>query len=98
MCPPEYRTPTATPEPTVTQTPENPLAGDLDGNGCVDREDLQLFIANIRNPHTTFNLDIDGDGKVDFYDMFALMANTNHGCTGMENHPWWWIFFHPFGH
>lgn len=51
-----------------------PVAGDLNGDRCVDINDMSLLLAAIRNRSTDPMYDINGDGKVNSKDRTALQA------------------------
>jgi len=55
-----------------------PIAGDVDGNGCVDDADLLqvLFAFGSSDPVT----DVNGDGVVDDADLLIVLFNFGSGC------------------
>ena len=58
---------------------EQRLLGDLDGDGCVDLNDLAALLANY-GCTTGCVADLDGDGDVDLSDLAVLLANYGGGC------------------
>lgn len=75
----------ATPHCALTdKAPVIPLLGDLDGNGCVDRNDWIVVSENYggKSSDISFNAsaDINGDGVVDVNDAWLLIENFNIGC------------------
>jgi hypothetical protein len=62
---------------------EPPLKGDLDGNGCLDKVDLDIILAAIRGPEPRdAALDLNGDGVVNIADSrYLVMHFTNLGGT-----------------
>jgi hypothetical protein len=49
--------------------------GDIDGNGCVDRQDLRLMLAAIVSGGPSPFLDLDENGSVDLADAFVLVTH-----------------------
>jgi Right handed beta helix region len=56
---------------------EQVLAGDLNGDGCVDQADLGILLAAYG---VGDGGDIDGDGDTDQADLGSLLANYGQGC------------------
>jgi hypothetical protein len=53
---------------------------DLNGDGCIDRTDLNLLLTKIRARSTDLTYDLNGDGKVDIADArFLVLQFTNPG-------------------
>ncbi|MEO0587285.1 MAG: hypothetical protein AAF078_06550 [Planctomycetota bacterium] len=59
---------------TVTLVPEPVLLGDLNGDGVLDIDDLDLLGSNIGTGTTEAEGDLDGDGDVDTDDLTALLT------------------------
>lgn len=55
-----------------------PLVGDLDGNGCVNRADLDLLMAQIRSRTGNLDYDINGDGRLDSADARSLVLKFSN--------------------
>lgn len=58
---------------------DGPLTGDLDGNGCVDNQDVECLLWHTLFPDeypVTTNADFDGDGLVDNRDVEYLLWHT----------------------
>tara|TARA_B100000508_G_scaffold60333_1_gene47396 strand:- start:412952 stop:413515 length:564 start_codon:yes stop_codon:yes gene_type:complete len=64
-------TPAPVSVPTPTTTTTTPIKGDFGGDGVVDVNDFNYFIANWGSPET----DLNGDGVTDILDFNILMAN-----------------------
>lgn len=56
---------------------EGGIPGDLDGDGCVDQEDLAILLGAYGSSDEG---DVDGDGDTDQADLAALLANFGKGC------------------
>ena len=66
---------------TPLASPFNVLAGDVDGSGTVDFNDLLVIAAAYNTTGKTFsqgNLDYDAAGKVDFNDLLMLAKSYNN--------------------
>ena len=59
---------------------ERLLAGDLDGDGCVDLSDLAALLAEY-GCTSGCAADLDGDGDVDLSDLAGLLADYGLGCN-----------------
>jgi hypothetical protein len=56
------------------------LAGDFNGDCCVDRQDLEVLLSHIRARSTDLTYDLNGDGNVDIADARTLVLRfTNPG-------------------
>lgn len=63
-----------------------PLTGDVNGDGNVDREDAEMIMGHLSgdavlNEEQTKRADVDGDGKITYLDAMAVMDNANGGTT-----------------
>ena len=58
------------------------VAGDLNGDGCVDLADLGILLADFGCTAGPGNCpgDINGDGRTDLTDLGILLANFGQGC------------------
>lgn len=54
-----------------------PQVGDLNGDGCVDLEDLAILLASY---HNDAGGDLDDDGDTDLADLATLLAYFGDGC------------------
>jgi hypothetical protein len=57
-----------------------PIAGDLDGDGCVGQEDLGILLADWGCTGGDCPGDCDGDGDTDHSDLGILLAHWGQGC------------------
>jgi hypothetical protein len=66
---------------TCTQTiTVQGVSGDLNGDCCVDRSDLDILMARVRARSTDLTYDLNGDGKLDIADARTLVLRfTNPG-------------------
>ena len=64
-------------DPIVHENP-TPVAGDADGNGCVDVADDQVIIDNFGT--NTTKGDLNSDGTVNFLDRLIVIQNVGAGC------------------
>ncbi|MBL0921194.1 MAG: hypothetical protein IBJ10_03585, partial [Phycisphaerales bacterium] len=53
---------------------------DLDADGAVDFNDLNILLDHYQAVGLGFAADIDGDGKVDFADLNLLLGAFNQPC------------------
>ncbi|MCI0535433.1 MAG: dockerin type I domain-containing protein [Verrucomicrobiales bacterium] len=62
------------------------LPGDLNRDGCVDRDDLTLLLAKIRARSTDLAYDVNGDGRVNIADArkLALLFSNPNGVPCMR--------------
>jgi hypothetical protein len=63
------------------------LAGDANGDGCVDSADVQLVTGCLGRPvgdvcSLSYLADLDRNGSVDTRDYLAALQNAGHGCDG----------------
>jgi len=54
--------------------------GDLNGDGCVDRSDLSILLADWNCTGGDCPGDCDGDGDTDHADLGVLLAHWGDGC------------------
>jgi len=68
-------TPTRTPTPTATPTCPTQIAGDVDGNGTVDVNDVFYLINALfaGGPQPICHADVNADGHIDVNDVFYLI-------------------------
>ena len=57
-----------------------PLTGDVNGDGKVDREDAEMIMGHLSgdavlNEEQTKRADVDGDGSVTYLDAMQIMEN-----------------------
>jgi len=62
---------------TILLTPMGSIAGDLNGDGCVDQADLGILLAAFG---VNDGGDLDGDGDTDQSDLGILLAHWGEGC------------------
>jgi hypothetical protein len=72
--------PTARPTVIDDLTIFLPVAGDLDGNGCVNDSDLLAILFAFGNTGSGLMEDITGDGAVNDSDLLLVLFNFGSGC------------------
>ncbi len=77
-------TPTQSASPTVTETPA-PVTGDVDGNGCLDTNDFNIWAQAFQTQtvRSGTNPDIDHNGRIDINDAsiwYQAMQKGDHTC------------------
>lgn len=80
--------PEKTHSPRPTRTPmedkDNDLAytgtTDVNGDGCVDQKDVNVFMRHLRRSGTDQTLNLNNDNKIDVRDMFAILSDMGKGC------------------
>ena len=63
-----------------------PLTGDVNGDGQVDREDAEMIMGHLSgdavlNEEQTKRADVDGDGHITYLDAMSVMDKANGGTT-----------------
>jgi hypothetical protein len=64
----------------VSAVGTHPIAGDLDGDGCVDQTDLGILLADWGCTGGDCPGDCDDDGDTDQADLGILLAHWGEGC------------------
>ena len=64
----------------------HPIAGDVNGDGKVDREDAEMIMRHLSgdavlDSEQAKRADVDGDGHITYLDAMSVMDKANGGTT-----------------